>query len=327
MTSEAEAGPLCLYEGGDIEEFREVVGARLSPHRLTVLGRRGGPPGASRLRAFHEGRVALYDLSYGAPVRLRTEELPDFYNVILPHSGHGTVVANGTALPSPLSVAGPGDVVLMEWDHPALNSAFVIARRTIEEALAARTGDVPREPLRFRPVLDPADPAVRSWLELVGHFREFAVSPLGRRSPLAVRHFEQALIEGLLDVQPHSWSRAAGGHGPAILPSALRRATDFCAEHADEAVSVADIAQAARVGLPALREGFRRHLDTTPLAHLRRVRLDRAHQDLLAVAQGRASGTVTEIACRWGFTHLGRFSAEYRRAYGRTPSETLRRTG
>ncbi|MFJ9691746.1 AraC family transcriptional regulator [Kitasatospora sp. NPDC101183] len=330
MTTEAEApadttGPLCLYEGGDIEEFREAVSHRLSPHRLTVLGTRDGRHTTSRLRAFHEGRVALYDLRYGAAVRLRTEEIPDFYNVILPHSGEGTVIANGTALPSPLSVAGPGDVVLMEFGHPALNGAFAIAREAVEQSLAARTGEVPREPVRFRPALDPADPTVQAWLQLIRHFREFVVSPLGRRSPLALEHFERLLIEGLLDTQPHSWSRTAAEHGPAVLPSALRRATDFCAEHADQAVSVADIAQAARVSLRALREGFRRHLDTTPLAYLRRVRLDRAHQDLLAVAQGRAAGTVTEVACRWGFTHLGRFSTEYRRAYGRTPSETLRR--
>ncbi|MCG5434751.1 hypothetical protein PSH25_000383 [Micromonospora sp. PSH25] len=27
---------------------------------------------------------------------------------------------------------------------------------------------------------------------------------------------------------------------------------------------------------------------------------------------------------RWGFTHLGRFSTDYRAAYGRSPSHTLR---
>ncbi|MFG2819644.1 helix-turn-helix domain-containing protein [Kitasatospora sp. NPDC048365] len=65
----------------------------------------------------------------------------------------------------------------------------------------------------------------------------------------------------------------------------------------------------------------RRHLDTTPLAHLRRVRLDAAHRDLLA-ADPRTT-TVTEIAVRWGFAHPGHFAAHYRDAYRTSPSTTL----
>ncbi|MFJ9611368.1 AraC family transcriptional regulator [Kitasatospora sp. NPDC101176] len=315
------SGPVSLYEGGSIEELRLIVSDRLSPHRLTVLGDQLAP---GRFRAFHEGRVALYDLAYGAPVRLWTGEIPDFYSVILPQAGHGRVTVNGTGLLSPPFVAGPGDEVGMEWDGLAVNAALAMSRETLDEALAVRLGDVPRHPLRFRQhALDPADPAVHSWLALAHAFREFVVSPLGRRSRLGVEQFERLLADTLLDVHPLDRSRTVG-HDGALLPSALRRATAYCAEHADEAVTASDIAGAARVSLRTLRDGFRRHLDTTPLAYLRRVRLDRAHQDLTAVAAGDATGTVTDVACRWGFTHLGRFSAEYRRAYGRLPSETLR---
>ena len=39
-------------------------------------------------------------------------------------------------------------------------------------------------------------------------------------------------------------------------------------------------------------------------------------------------GLVTDTALRFGFGHLGRFSADYRQALGERPSETLRaRTG
>ncbi|MEW2490741.1 AraC family transcriptional regulator [Streptomyces sp. NPDC048411] len=314
------AEPVPIYEGGDIEELRQVVGRRLSPHRLTILGPQRLP---GRFRAFHEGSVGLYDLAYGAPVRLLAQDLPGFYNAILPQAGAGVVVVNGTALPSSLSVAGPGDVVSMEWDHLAVNGALAMSRDTMTEVAAVRLGDVPQRPLRFRRhLLDRADPAVRSWLALVDAFRQFLLSPLAHRPGLGVRHFERLLVDTLLDVQAHSWSVEVPGVGTTMLPGALRRATAYCEVHADEAVSVSDIAQAARVGVRALREGFRRHLDTTPMAYLRRVRLDHAHRELTAIAEGNATGSVTEVACRWGFTHLGRFSAEYRQAYGRLPSDT-----
>jgi transcriptional regulator GlxA family with amidase domain len=67
---------------------------------------------------------------------------------------------------------------------------------------------------------------------------------------------------------------------------------------------------------------FRRHLDTTPLEYLRRVRLDRAHRDLQRADP--AVDTVTAIAGRWGFTHPGRFSIAYKRMFGTAPSRTLR---
>ncbi len=72
-----------------------------------------------------------------------------------------------------------------------------------------------------------------------------------------------------------------------------------------------------------MQEAFRRHLDTTPMAYLRRVRLERAHREL-QVTDPAAGGTVAEIAARWGFAHHGRFAALYQGCYGHAPSATLR---
>ena len=57
--------------------------------------------------------------------------------------------------------------------------------------------------------------------------------------------------------------------------------------------------------------------------HLRRVRLDHAHQDLKRASPGDGL-TVTAVAYRWGFRSSSRFAAAYREAYGVSPSHTLR---
>jgi transcriptional regulator GlxA family with amidase domain len=67
---------------------------------------------------------------------------------------------------------------------------------------------------------------------------------------------------------------------------------------------------------------FRRHLESTPMAYLRRVRLDQAHHDL--VTGDRWTTTVTAAAARWGFAHTGRFAVLYRETYGQSPHVTLR---
>lgn len=102
----------------------------------------------------------------------------------------------------------------------------------------------------------------------------------------------------------------------------LRRAVSFIESNADRDIGAADIAAAAGVTIRAVQLAFRRHLDTTPMAYLRRVRLACVHEELRSADPTRR--TVTAVAARWGFGSASRFSAYYRAAYGVPPSATLR---
>jgi AraC-like DNA-binding protein len=104
----------------------------------------------------------------------------------------------------------------------------------------------------------------------------------------------------------------------------LRRAIAFIEEFAQTDIGVVDIAAAANVSIRAAQFAFRRHLDTTPMAYLRGVRLAQAHRDLVVANPGRGD-SVTSIAARWGFYSPSRFAAQYRKAYGVTPRHTLHR--
>ena len=103
---------------------------------------------------------------------------------------------------------------------------------------------------------------------------------------------------------------------------AVRRARAYIENHADSPLTVADIAEAARVSVRALQLGFRRELDTTPMGYLRRVRLDAARAELL---QAGDETLVADVARRWAFVNLGRFAAQYRARFGENPADTLRR--
>jgi AraC-like DNA-binding protein len=54
------------------------------------------------------------------------------------------------------------------------------------------------------------------------------------------------------------------------------------------------------------------------------VRLHQARRDLLAADPARGD-RVMAVAGRWGFTSMSRFAADYRIAFGESPSLTLRR--
>ncbi|GAA2694806.1 MULTISPECIES: helix-turn-helix transcriptional regulator [Actinosynnema] len=102
----------------------------------------------------------------------------------------------------------------------------------------------------------------------------------------------------------------------------LRRAIAFIESNADRDIAMPDIAAAAFVTPRAVQLAFRRHLSTTPMAYLRRVRLDAARTELRA-SDARYT-TVTQVSARWGFGRASAFAAHYRAAYGEPPSRTLR---
>ncbi|PZE38551.1 hypothetical protein DEJ25_11245 [Curtobacterium sp. MCPF17_011] len=103
----------------------------------------------------------------------------------------------------------------------------------------------------------------------------------------------------------------------------VRRAVEFIHEHAGEPLSVADIARAADLSVRGLQESFQRILDRTPMTYLREVRLRHVHADLLHADPIATS--VADVASRWGFAHMGRFSNAYLQRFGEYPRVTLRR--
>lgn len=83
-----------------------------------------------------------------------------------------------------------------------------------------------------------------------------------------------------------------------------------------------DLAAACRVAPRTLQKHFRRFVGRTPIEVLRDLRLDLVRRELF---RGRADTSITELATKCGFNHLGRFAGWYRDRYGESPSATLRR--
>ncbi len=72
-----------------------------------------------------------------------------------------------------------------------------------------------------------------------------------------------------------------------------------------------------------LSRAFRSRHGLGVMGFLKRRRLETVRGELLAAEPGSTS--VTQVALRYGFAHLGRFSVEYRKLFGERPSETLAR--
>jgi adenylate cyclase len=106
------------------------------------------------------------------------------------------------------------------------------------------------------------------------------------------------------------------------LPHDLKRAVQYMRGGGHRKISMADLVAHCGVGERTLYKHFRAFLAVSPLAYWRRLRLAAARGELL---KGPHGASVTEVAARFGFNHFGRFSQQYRRSFGETPSATLRR--
>lgn len=142
-------------------------------------------------------------------------------------------------------------------------------------------------------------------------------------NPIAIQGLEDFLISKLLLSHPHNFAAALQRADKRIAPRDVRRALDFMEAKLGSPISVVDIAEASGVAGRTLFKHFQDHHGISPMRYLRNARFEKV-RDALRRAQPEES--VTEIAMAWGFSHMGRFSVEYRSRFGERPSDTLKRT-
>lgn len=305
----------------DVEQARREVAERFCPHVLEPTRRDG------RLDVLHNAAaigdsVTLNYLRYGDEVRITPGTFDDFFLVQLPLAGTARVRVGETVVHSTrtrASIGSPTEPVDMVWSDGCEQLCVYVARAAVEE-LAGEDGAA--APVVFAPAMDLETPSARAWLRLV-HLALDDIDAGGAlfRSSLAATHFEQTLISGLLALQPNTAHDvpAPERHCPPVV----RAVIDLIEAEPERAWRIAELARHVGVSPRTLQQAFHRELGMSPLERLRRTRMERARHDLLAADPTVTS--VTDVAARWGFFHLGRFAQTYRAMYQELPSQTLAR--
>ena len=102
----------------------------------------------------------------------------------------------------------------------------------------------------------------------------------------------------------------------------LRATRAYIRENVGEAVSIADLCDAAATSERTLRNACEIITGESPMAFLRAMRLNQVRRSILNADD---SVSITQIGTRWGFLHMPQFSKDYRALFGELPSETVRR--
>jgi len=200
-----------------------------------------------------------------------------------------------------------------------------VTRATMLKQLEALLGDAPKGALEFAPAMDLHS---RAGQRLSRHVQLalMDLTDLGEPdfapcSPLLLSMYEQLMITDLLLWQHHTYIDRLHDVRPQLDPANVKRAIDFIEAHLREPITLGDITRAAGVPGRTLLQNFKDHRGTSPMRYLRDARFERVREALLR-AQDQS---VTQVAMRWGFYHLGRFAVDYRKRFGEMPSETQAR--
>lgn len=302
-----------VVETHDLDQAAAIMRQQYAASTINAPGRTSG----LRVVQGSLGGVLLSDIDYFMDATFTVEDLDVTY---VARAISGTMVTRigrqdnrwGTGEACLLGGAGATlecSVYDAQVEFAVIDPATFQAVASAVDGTPAFTGDTP---------LSPA--AARNWNTTFTFAQQVAAQP---EVPALVADTTARLVAATaLATFPNNTQTAPtiqdrrDGH-----PATLRRAISYIESHSEQPISVVDIARAAFVTPRAIQLAFRQHLDTTPMAYLRRVRLAGAHTDLQAADP--AVTTITAIAAHWGFANPGRFASQYRQTYGRTPKATF----
>lgn len=311
----------------DLEGARRWMSGICGPHRLETAT-------PERIRFHHSAHVlrsratTLGIIEYGTDVVVDIEDIERFssYSLSLPLCGQQELSKDGRLLHSDSAhgvIIAPNESQALAISGDCRKLQVVISRPAMSEALEALLQRPLQQPLRFEPGMDALHGATASWWRMARHFLGELAQGNELYEQLAfTREIENSLIKGLILAQPNNYSSELRQVLGLKLPHYLVRARQYLQEHAREAVRLEDLEAAAGVSRYKLFEAFGKYFALSPMAYLKRHRLNGVRQEILE--QG-AARNISEIALGWGFTHLGRFSAEYRKLFDEAPSATAQR--
>jgi AraC-like DNA-binding protein len=161
-------------------------------------------------------------------------------------------------------------------------------------------------------------------LEYLEYDRSIVLDALGDAAGARTSYRRYLQLVGAYNRVAHAGSAGIPGGVPKrpLEPWFLKRADRFVAGRLAEAVSVQQIAAHCGVSGRTLEKAFRDFRATTPVAHVRNLRLDLAQE---ALREGAAS--VADVAHACGFRSATTFALEYRKRFGTSPSRARRTSG
>ena len=271
------------------------------------------------------GGIGIGRMSYGGALTIKPGVLDTFALIQMPIRGEEQIQLGDQKVvcnPSMGTVINAHTKSLINHRPNTEKLIIRIERSLIEQHCQQLLGRTLAKNIEFESAIPIASESGARWLRMVSWVYD-CLSLDDELSPLMSAQLESGLVHMLLTNQPHNYSAEILADAPSLAPSFVKRVERYIEDHAHEPITIIDMAEHAGVSSRSLFAGFRRYRDTSPMLYLKEIRLRRVNEELLRRNSGNE--TVTAVAFRWGFNHLGHFTTDYKRRFGESPSATLAR--
>lgn len=315
----------------DVHDAESVIGELLGPCRIvpaTGVETGAGNGFEASLNAVRIVDVTMAYLDLTVESTLDMARSADCFTVHMTTNGSAEVTLDGerhdiTAFFTLVVSPGTAYTLHLGADSPQL--ILRIEREALERQVGRMLGRSLDAPVVFEPFGDLTTEEAVRWHGAIQILSSEVINPASLvHQGVGAGALEELLVSTLLYLQASNYSdRLRGVTGPSGK-AAVRRSLEYIDEHLAEPITLGDLARHSGMSVRSIQSGFRDDLATTPVSYIRDRRLDRARATLMQALPDEGL-TVTDVAHRWGFGHLGNFSVLYRRRFGESPSATLRR--
>ncbi len=309
-----------------VEESEAAVGSAFYPHRTTAA--RVEERFQGKLTLHRLGSILVGEIDYNSAIAMECPDIPGSYHLNVPVDGK---ISSRTTGHDELRMTSRRAALYSEGSNAILSSELpfhMIAVRfdgaELERTLTAMIGRPVRLGIELDAELDLSAGLAKQWWNLLAGVRHQLNSGCNEllSVPAVAEPLSHSLMSGFLLAARHQFSGQLHSEADAATPASIKLVRDRIEDRLGEPILLSDIAAGTGLSVRTIQRGFIEHLGVTPSEYIRAARLRHAHLELLA---GDPSTTlVAEVAMRWGFGHLGRFAAHYKRMFGVSPSETLR---
>ena len=307
----------------DLEEARHGAAKILCQNNLYNLDTTGSLNTSIYYRRI--GGIGIGRMSYGGDVTIKPGCFENFSLIQMPIRGEEKIeLGNNKILCTPQTGIVINPYIKSIINHTAGTEKLIIRidRSLLESTCQQILGRTLRDNLEFDAAMPLNTQAGNRWLRMVSWIYDY-LSEDEDLPPLMVAQIESNLVNMLLSNQPHNYSDELLNDTPSLAPFFIKRVERYIEENAHEPITINEMAEYAGVSSRSLFTSFRRYRNTSPMRYLKEVRLRYVNEELQRGATG--SETVTAVAFKWGFSHLGHFTTDYKRRFGESPSETLAR--
>ena len=193
--------------------------------------------------------------------------------------------------------------------HEIVEKSFPeIPQKLLQRGTGIRIGE--QEQVRLRILL-------AGLREEAGDSEAAAAGPNGRLvlQQQLLDAFLMALSSGLQSPGPRLKQRAVGAM------KRMREARDLISKSHDHPMLSIELSERLGMSRRGVELLFRKSLGVGPGKYIQLHRLHGVRRELLSSESG--SARINDVATKWGFTHLGHFSRNYRLLFGENPRDTL----